>query len=199
MKELILLIAGIALGALSVYAIFCQKPTPPHVVDATVVDQKLKEVGELVFGEKPVPSTARIRIPKELHLFGVRVASDGATIEATWTGVHLYAIDLKTHAVTVDDLPDRLRITMPPYAHHVSYLEPGTVQFRTVNGTWFIGKDKRYRITLEQIQKQNAENGIAYMRRGRAELEQACIKAVTGVVYPLVKTAKTIEVICPAP
>jgi hypothetical protein len=197
MKETILLVVGISLGALGFYTFFCQKPTPPHVVNASVVDEKLKEVGELVFGEKMMRSNADIKIPKEFRLLGKVVATDGLKIQADWTGIHLYAIDLKTQAAVVEDLPDTLRITMPPYAHRVSYLEPGTVEFKTVNGSWFINKDKRYRVALEQIQTQNIANGTAFMQRGREELERACIQAVTGVVYPYVKSGKTIEVVCP--
>ena len=199
MKEAILLVAGVALGALGFYTFFCQEPTPPHVVDPTVIDGKLKETGELVFGEKLQRSTADVKIPKELRIFGKKVASDGLKIRATWTGAHLYAIDLKGQAAQVEDLPDKLRITMPAYGHRVSYLEPGTVTFETVNGSWFIDKDKRYRIALEQIQAQNIANGVEFMQRGRDELNQACIQAVVGVVYPYVKSGKTIEVICPEP
>lgn len=199
MKETILLVAGLALGALGFYTFFCQKPTPPHVVNASVVEEKLKEVGELVFGEKMMQSTGDIKIPKEFRLFGKVVATDGVEIQAAWTGTHLYAIDLKAQAALVEDLPNMLRVTMPPYAHRVSYLEPGTVTFKTVNGSWFINKDKRYRVALEHIQAQNRQNGTAFMQRGRKDLEQACIQAVIGLIYPYVKSGKTIEVICPEP
>ena len=199
MKETILLVVGLALGALGFYTFFCQKPTPPHVVNASVVGEKLKAVGEVVFGEKMMRSTADIRIPKEFRVLGKVVATDGLEIQATWTGIHLYAIDLMAHAVLVEDLPDKLRVTMPPYAHRVSYLEPGTIKFKTVNGSWFINKDKRYRVALEHIQAQNRQNGTAFMQRGRKNLEQACIQAVIGLIYPYVKSDKTIEVICPEP
>ena len=199
MKETILLVAGLALGALGFYTFFCQKPTPPHVVNASVVEEKFKEVGELVFGEKMMQSTGDIKIPKEFRLFGKVVATDGVEIQAAWTGTHLYAIDLKAQAALVEDLPNMLRVTMPPYAHRVSYLEPGTVTFKTVNGSWFINKDKRYRVALEHIQAQNRQNGTAFMQRGRKNLEQACIQAVIGLIYPYVKSDKTIEVICPEP
>ena len=199
MKETILLVVGLALGALGFYTFFCQTPTPPHVVKASVVDEKLKEIGELVFGEKMMRSTADIKTPKKFRVLGKVVASDGLKIQAAWTGIHRYAIDLKAQAAVIEDLPDTLRITMPPYAHRVSYLEPGTVKFKTVNGSWFINKDKRYRVALERIQTQNTANGIAFIQRGRKELEQACIQAVIGVVYPHVKSGKPIEVVCPEP
>ncbi len=200
MKEIILLVAGLALGALGIYTFFCEKPKLPQVVDVTIVDQKLREIGRLAFAEKPEPVTAKIKIPKEFRWFNRVVAHDGVTIEASWTGIHLYAIDLKTQGPVFDNTAaDTLHIKMPPYAHWVSYMEPGTVDFKTTDGSWFISQDDRYRIALQQIQAQNILNGVAYMERGRAELEQACIKAVTGIVYPHVKNAKVIKVDCPGP
>ena len=54
-------------------------------------------------------------------------------------------------------------------------------------------------VALERIQAQNRESGTAFIQRGRKNLEQACIQAVIGMVYPYVKSGKTIEVVCPAP
>lgn len=205
------LACGVVIGALGYAKFFVPTPVKPTPVDPVAVYEKLKEAGELLFAEVPTRSEVTIKIPKQFKFFGKVVASDGARVAAKWTGVHLFAVDLKdedpaaggkgTPRVKVEPLPDGIRITVPPYVHRLSYLDPGTLEFRTVDGSWFIKDDVRYGVTLRLVQDQNSVNGAAYLQgaEGRAELRKACADVVTGIVHPLVGPARRVEVICPDP
>lgn len=201
MKEIILLVAGIALGAFGYYVMFCQSPTPAHVVDATVIEQKLKEVGDIIFGEKPRASEARVRVPRDFKIFGKKIASDGAVIKTHWDGLHRFGINVKDSPVDIQDVDGKLKIVMPPYEKKVSYIRSGSIKFETVNGSMFVKKDVRYAVAMKLLQEQNDSNGTTYMNSesGRQELLKACVSAVTGIVYPLIEDKKPIEVVCQAP
>jgi hypothetical protein len=201
MKEIFLVVVGLAAGALGVYTFFCQEAPPSRVVDASVIEDKLKETGDVVFGEKPMSSNADLRIEKAVIWFGKKVASDGAVIKAKWRGLHRYGINLKDNPLSFQQQDGKLVITIPPYEKRVSYIEGGKIDFDTINGSWFIKKDKRYEVAMRLLYEQNASNGEAYMKTddGKAELLKACQSSVSGIIYPLIKNKQAFEVVCQHP
>ena len=201
MKEIFLVVVGIAAGALGVNFLFCQESPPSRVVDAAVIEDKLKEIGDVVFGEKPMSSNADLRIEKAFTWFGKKVASDGAVIKSKWRGLHRYGINLKNNPLSFQQQDGKLVITMPPYEQRVSYIEGGNIDFDTINGSWFIKKDKRYEVAMRLLYEQNVMNGKAYMKSddGKAELLKACQSSVSGIIYPLIKNKQPFEVVCQHP
>lgn len=201
MKDLVLVVVGLLAGGLGVNAVCCQKEAHARSTDPKVIEEKLKEVGEVIFGEKPMQSETTVKIPKEYKILGKVVATDAVKIHTKWRGLHRFGIDLKDNPVKVEDREDRLLVTMPAWSQRVSYIEPGSLEFDLVDGSVAISKDKRYRVAVHVTEEQNGINGRRYMYsdEGMKELETACVAAVTGIVYPHVKTRKPLEVICTAP
>ena len=201
MKDLILVFVGLLAGGLGVNAVFCQKEAQARSTDPRVIEEKLKEVGEVIFGEKPMQSETTVKIPKEYKILGKVVATDAVKIHTKWRGLHRFGVDMKNNPVRVEDQKDKLLITLPAWSQRVSYLEPGSLEFDLVDGSVAISKDKRYRVAVHVTEEQNRVNGSRYMYSddGMKELKAACQSAITGIVYPHVKTRKPLEVVCTAP
>lgn len=201
MKDVFLVVTGVVLGMFGLYFVCCQEEVEPRVVDASVVEDKFKEIGDLVFGEKAMKSEADLRVEKAYYLFNKKVASDGAVIKSKWTGLHRYGINFKDNPISVQESDGKLIITVPPYAKRVSYIQGGNIDFKTINGSWVIKKDKRYEVAIKLLSDQNDQNGENYMMTddGKEELLKSCVTSVSGIVYPLVRNEMKFDVICQHP
>jgi hypothetical protein len=147
---------------------------------------------------------SQIKIPHKIKIAGIQIGSDGAKILASWTGTHLFSVDLRDaeNKVKIEDLPDDvLKITVPSFGHRASYVDTGSLKLRTLNSSWFIPDAQLAETVMRLVLEKNDGFGKAYGQSADAQgkLRAACVAAVTGIVYRRIPGQKKISVDCPSP